>query len=172
MDSSNDPRIDIVLERCRQLDIPTTTKTGNHYSFRTLRSSCMKRKIEGRDAIPRLYLALNKRPSYLPSNFIVGHIETGPTGIPYIVSQDRLKRRYWKMLPFRGDKNSEQSLIGGGISILSDTRLKRYLDAHSITKLLPDTMIPSDILVKLVPTRIDLNKLAAKYDYLPFSVIM
>ena len=170
----NDPRIDIILDRCRQLDIPLTGKSGKQYSFRTLRSACMKRKIDKRDAIPRSTLALDKKPSYLPSNFVVGHIENGPTGIQYIVTQDRLKRRYWKMLPFRGDPHTRANASTGtsAIPILSNPRLKQYLKANNIAELTPDTMLPSNIITELVPKRIDLDKLAAKYDYLPFKVVM
>ena len=173
MDS--DPRTDIILERCRQLDIPLKGKKGKQYSFGTLRSACMKRKINKQDAIPRSTLALSKKPSYLPSNFLVGHVEHGPTGIQYIVAQDRLKRRYWKMLPFRGDEGEgeeEENQRGGSIPILSHPKLKTYLEKNNIDRLTPDTMIPSNLITSLVPKRIDLDKLAAKYNYLPFRVIM
>jgi hypothetical protein len=217
---NEDPRVKITLDRCSNLDIPLKKKNGQWYSIHTLKSVCMKRKIDGTGAFPRFSKnLLSSKPSILPSNFNVGHIEKGENNSMYVVANNRLKRRYWKLhnknidpadfesdteseIDFENDTKSENDLesesendsesernkagsviltdstqldelydqSGGGDPILDNPLLVEYLNNNNMV-LTPDTMIPTHILLNLVPYRKDLHRLS-KYDFLPFSVIM
>ncbi len=97
-DFDSDPRLDILFKRCKQLDIPILKKNGNQYSIKTLKSACLKRKIDNTSAFPKPRKIGSTKPHLLPSNYQIGYITKSLTGQQYIVAQDRVKRRYWKKL--------------------------------------------------------------------------
>lgn len=49
-DFAINPKVNEIVKRCQSLDIPVFKKNGQPYAYSTLRTRCLKRKLEGRPA--------------------------------------------------------------------------------------------------------------------------
>ncbi len=96
-----DPQRKRLINRCNYLDIDLIKKNGDWYSPNTLKSKCLKRKIEGTAIRPTKYKLKKKsnKPIELPRYYEVGDQILGHNGnYIYSIELNSIGRRYWKKI--------------------------------------------------------------------------